>query len=422
MRGGTTAGNGNTMSSLTFLRDYCCCAFMCPCLKPISQWGEGEAQDDDAVGLSHVGQAAYDCLRKKYWWFHHHLWNVTSGEYVALDHTPHQSLRKQDLEPGHSDWLPKKIADLVALTEIWCDVTSLSPPDGLFLVEMNRALVELHNKNKPITVRMLFGNVLGMPVNCNSVIAQLTKGIPTTGERATKLRLWVGAWRKGVSWNHSKLVAVDGNVLHTGGHNMWDAHYLRHDPVHDLSLEVRGRVAHDGHLYANDQWAYIEVMQRTWIGYVIDKLPDGIIMPLKSRVTVSEFPVGVAGIYPPKYRKALVPRVLMGRNIKQARMISMGRYGKITSFGFRPSYSAIVAMLTSAKTIIRLALQDLGPVCVPGSRIALPGCTWPHIYLRALGKVIWERGVDVEIVLSNPQSIPGGLKLTEACYGNGTCD
>jgi hypothetical protein len=49
----------------------------------------------------------------------------------------------------------------------------------------------------------------------------------------------------------------------------------------------------------------------------------------------------------------------------------------------------------------------------------LPGCTWPKAYLSALGKVIWEKGVDVEIVLSNPGSIPGGLSGTEANYGNG---
>lgn len=37
-------------------------------------------------------------------------------------------------------------------------------------------------------------------------------------------------------------------------------------------------------------------------------------------------------------------------------------------------------------------------------------------------QVIWEKGVDVEIILSNPSSIPGGLSGTEACYGNGwTC-
>ena len=44
---------------------------------------------------------------------------------------------------------------------------------------------------------------------------------------------------------------------------------------------------------------------------------------------------------------------------------------------------------------------------------------WPKEYLAAIGKAIYERGVDIEMVLSNPNSIPGGLKGTEANYGNG---
>jgi phosphatidylserine/phosphatidylglycerophosphate/cardiolipin synthase-like enzyme len=39
--------------------------------------------------------------------------------------------------------------------------------------------------------------------------------------------------------------------------------------------------------------------------------------------------------------------------------------------------------------------------------------------LDVLAKVLWEKGVDVEIALSNPGSIPGDLSATEANYGNG---
>ena len=76
-------------------------------------------------------------------------------------------------------------------------------------------------------------------------------------------------------------------------------------------------------------------------------------------------------------------------------------------------------MFQASKKIIRLALQDLGPVCVPGTKMALPGLTWPEPYLKALGRAIWVRGVDVEIMLSNPGSIPGGLTPLDANYGNG---
>jgi hypothetical protein len=96
----------------------------------------------------------------------------------------------------------------------------------------------------------------------------------------------------------------------------------------------------------------------------------------------------------------------------------MGRYGTLIPFK-RPSDEAFLAMFDSAKTIIRMALQDLGPVCVPGTKITLPGCVWPKAYLSMLGKVIWTKEVDVEIALSNPSSIPGGLTPMDANYGNG---
>lgn len=78
--------------------------------------------------------------------------------------------------------------------------------------------------------------------------------------------------------------AVDGIYLHTGGHNLWDGHYLSFDPVHDLSLELEGVVAHDGHLFANKQWDYVESKQETFWGTIGEKMPDS--MPQIARVRV----------------------------------------------------------------------------------------------------------------------------------------
>jgi phosphatidylserine/phosphatidylglycerophosphate/cardiolipin synthase-like enzyme len=225
------------------------------------------------------------------------------------------------------------------------------------------------------------------------------------------------------------------------------------------------RVANDGHYYANEQWRFVQHMQRSFIGYLVDKLPDNYLVTLKTRVTVTEFPTGVADTFPPMYDRSVV-KGLEGRTGRappkrheggggggrhghrrndgddkedneptaadsgnedgkpaasggDTLMISMGRYGTLTKFNRRPADDAIVAMILSAKKSIHLALQDMGPVCIPGTRVPLPGCTWPKPYLTALGKVIWTKSVDVEIVLSNPASVPGGLSKTEACYGNG---
>mmetsp|Transcript_50876 Transcript_50876/g.99520 ORF Transcript_50876/g.99520 Transcript_50876/m.99520 type:complete len:475 (-) Transcript_50876:163-1587(-) len=310
------------------------------------------------------------------------------------------------------------MGEIIGRTEVWCDVLSLAPPDGLFMVEFNKALQKLAKKSldedKVIVVRMMFGNLPAQPVNCDAIIRELTAGI--ANDDSTNLRLWVGAWIKGVSWNHAKIIAVDGHFLHTGGHNLWDPHYLKKDPVHDLSVEMEGGVARDGHRYAEAQWDFIRKRQHTVVGWFVDKLPDKLPMIAQTRVTVSEFPMNVATEFPERFDFDLIPERSFLKDAVP--MITIGRYGTI-NWKARPSDDAILAMINSSKKSIRMALQDLGPVCIPKTKIPLPGLGWPEKYMTALARAIWLRNVDVEIVLSHPNSIPGGLSFTEANYGNG---
>jgi hypothetical protein len=189
---------------------------------------------------------------------------------------------------------------------------------------------------------------------------------------------------------------------------------------------MEGGVARDAHRYANAQWGYIVKKQSTAWGRFVDKnIPDALDVPRRARVTVSEFPATSTAEFPPYYKDQdkLPTKLMRGPNSRidvedLVPCISMGRYGKLLKKA-RPSDDAFVALFDSAQEIIRLALQDIGPVCIPNTKMSLPGCTWPYAYLDALARVMWTRGVDVEIVLSNPGSIPGGLPMTEACYGNG---
>jgi phosphatidylserine/phosphatidylglycerophosphate/cardiolipin synthase-like enzyme len=393
------------------------------------------AEDKSAKALSYVGNAAYDALRKKHQRHHHKLWNVTSGKVIGeLHQTPSSDVFTNHTAlsaDGHGDWFPKKMGEIMSRTRVWCDLMSLSPPDGLFLDEIKNALqvISMHamDKNKsnktqerrPVIIRMMFGNIVGMPVNCNAVIKELTKELPQN----SNIHLWVGAWRKGSSWNHAKLIAVDGKYLHTGGHNMWDAHYLRKNPVHDLSIEVEGNVTKDGHLFANEQWAWIKKKQSTFVGGIAEKLPDGLPLIWKNRVIVSEYPEREANEFPPIFSKE---HILINKSSKQKSrsskdyvpIISMGWTGTLL-FKNRPSDDAFIAMIDSAKSIIRMSLQDLGPVCIPKTKISVPGLSWPKPYLKALARALWEREVDIEIILSNPNSIPNDLSPLEANYGNG---
>eukprot|EP00934_Nitzschia_sp_Nitz4_P006283 Nitzschia sp. Nitz4//scaffold94_size78252//74771//76641//NITZ4_005478-RA/size78252-augustus-gene-0.68-mRNA-1//1//CDS//3329560410//6273//frame0 len=387
-----------------------------------------EVEDASADSLSHIGMAAYEELRKHHNHHHHELWNVTKGKMVGdLFFTPRDAfVRTETVDPptNHSDWFPEAIGEILARTEDWCDVMSLAPPDGLFLKAFQQALAKICARPSGlggrIVIRMMFGNIVGAPVNCTTVIRALTKDLPP--DAASKIKLWVGSWRKGVSWNHAKIIAVDGRYLWTGGHNFWDKHYLQVCPVNDLSLELEGGPAKDAHRYANAQWGYIVKKQSTAWGRFVDKnIPDALDVPRRARVTVSEFPETDAAEFPPYWKE---PKLMMRRGPAAAldpdyvSIITLGRYGAILKKS-RPSDDAFVAMIDAARTIIRMTLQDLGPMCLPGTKMALPGTTWPTAYLDAMARVIWLYGVDIEIILSNPGSVPGGCNPAEANYGYG---
>jgi hypothetical protein len=175
--------------------------------------------------------------------------------------------------------------------------------------------------------------------------------------------------------------------------------------------------------FANAQWGYVLKKQSTAWGRFVDKrFPDAWDVPRRARVAVSAFPETSTAEFPPYYHKKIVllsrRSLLASINSNYVPMITMGRYGVVLKKA-RPSDDAIIAMFNAAKHVIRLALQDIGSLLLPGTKLAIPGSVWPVDYLNVLAKVIWTKGVDVEIVLSNPNSIPGNINSKEANYGNG---
>ena len=392
--------------------------------------------DDDATeeGLSYVGQAARDALARKHAILRKTCWQVTHGKVVGeITQTPPMEYWKDsqisdDLETSHSDSFPEKMAEIIAKATQWVDITSLGPPDGKFVDAWAKGLKAIAGSGNSVTVRMLFGNIIGMPTDCDAIVKAMTKHPDYALPADCGIKLWVGSWRKGVSWNHAKIIAVDGQYLLTGGHNVWDPHYLAKNPVRDLSMEAEGQVTQDGHVFANKMWKYIIKKDKQYWGNM--GLPDSCPMIMYSRCNCAAWPNNDNGNddqYPPMYEAASEP-LSIPEAIDQGDipMISCGRYGVLHHHegAANPSDSALTAMLDSAQKSIKMSLQDFGPIAIPpplGPR-AIPGGVWPENYLRAIGTAIYERGVDVQIVLSNPNSIPANLSATEANYGNGwTC-
>lgn len=324
------------------------------------------------------------------------------GRCVALAATtraPGQAPRR--LCVGHSDAaLLDELHGLFTAARTSVDLTSLQPPDGRFEATVRNAITWLGASGRTVTVRLLFGAfpVQG-EVDARAVLARLTRDLPASA----KVTVSVGNYRSSnlpPSWNHSKIVAVDGATALVGGHNLWTKHYLDGEPVHDLSVRVRGRAARDGHRFADVQWRWT-CANRTWItrwtgsvnaftwsrGAVSDRCPGDIVLP--------------------------APVVGTG----DVAVISVGRLARIDRENdANQADLALVAMLEAAESSIRISQQDLGPVQVPV--LGLPISSWDEEVLDALGAAV-VRGVDVHVVVSSPEARVGGLGPSQAPYANG---
>jgi len=323
----------------------------------------------------------------------------TTGACVALDatrRTPAEPARR--LCAGHSDGYLDGLHALITSAQQSVDVTILSPPDGRFEATLRNAITYLGATGRAVSLRFLFGTFpVGGAVDSKALLTRLTRDLPASAAVTVAL----GAYRASAappSWNHSKIVAVDGQVALVGGHNMWTKHYLDIEPVHDLTVRVAGPAARDAQRFADELWRWT-CAHDSWL------------TRLRRTVTVHRWQRGVVDTACPG--DAILPPV--PAPVGAVTVIGIGRLGQIDSRA-NPSDVALVAMIEEARSQIRISQQDIGPLTVPG--VGVPLGPWPEPVLEAIGAAI-VRGVDVEVVVSGKDASVGGLSPLEAQYANG---
>ena len=143
--------------------------------------------------------------------------------------------------------------DMITRAHAFVDVTSLDSPDTVgwydiddswltgwgtqlghgyqFTAAFRDALTFLANAGRSVTVKLLFGSVPLSNENTRHILETLTRDMPTSGHGVT---VHVGTYRVWAdSWNHGKIIAVDGQYLLQGGSNYYAFDYLMEDPVMD---------------------------------------------------------------------------------------------------------------------------------------------------------------------------------------------
>jgi phosphatidylserine/phosphatidylglycerophosphate/cardiolipin synthase-like enzyme len=324
---------------------------------------------------------------------------------------------------GHSDRFVDAMYDMMISAEVLLDVTTLTPPTGRFRDAMKDALIYLSGKaegHRPV-VRILVSDPPSDPlVTAEALIHDLALMVPSS----SGMSVYVYVLKSSVaSWNHAKIVAADGARAIVGGHNMWGPHYLGVNPVFDLSMRLTGTAARHAQDYASNLWKYAQWYKDHLPSWVHDATgenrrrqyafaPESTGGPSRDQAGLLPDP-GLYGTLSARF-----PAVPAGGSVP---VLAVGRGGNTRStyffpttasylFPFKePSDEAIVKLVSLAKHTVRMSVQtfQIGYAAIMG---------WNPRLLYAMADAL-NRGVSIDVVLSNPKAVAGGLGSGDAPYG-----
>jgi len=184
------------------------------------------------------------------------------GHLASFDALPQLAGKRLCL--GQADNLIERFYQPMTAAQHAVDVTLLEPaPDVRFLAALRDATTMLAKSGRAVTVRVLIGQYPPGGLDAKSFLAELIRdarkvpGAQLTIYAAAMRSCGGGIFCRSFSWNHAKIVAVDGRVAVVGGHNLWTQDYLIDQPIHDISMQVSGGAARDAHRYADELWGYV---------------------------------------------------------------------------------------------------------------------------------------------------------------------
>ena len=342
---------------------------------------------------------------------------------------------------GHSHNLYERMYNLIIQADHLVEITSLDSFDLIgswgnkdngnpFLSAIRNALTYLSKTGKQIIVKCHFGSIAGGGLqdaneNTQRILEQITRDITDS-----QMTVWVGTYRYSFSsWNHGKIISIDGKKLITGGSNYYQTHYLREDPVHDVSLQVSGGPSITAHRYAQrlwrtacDWWTFPGFNQVHYFVSVSERQPDGTI-DTNTISGLNSCPAAITSMV----EDDILDDVPDDRNrpktgksvIAAARLANLG---ESIQGGSHTSDIAMLAMMDEAQESIKLSQQDVLPLLLgieagTAAGVITSGYTFTGRITAASFDDTWRiiggiakaisRGIDVYMMLSAPCAFSG---------------
>jgi len=204
-----------------------------------------------------------------------HVWGMPFGKEIM----PQAIKRQAEFE--------RALVEVVQAAFYRCDIASLNSPDPdwakAILGAIDTAMTDYRNRSQPTQFRFLFGQTpitpVGEPWNLidfKAAIIRLFRARSAHWEVMPEI--WIGRFYElesglldalkhklfpasiisdagtKMTWNHSKIVAVDGFASLVGGHNLNMDLFRSYPPVHDVSVVIHGAAAFGSQQYLNQMW------------------------------------------------------------------------------------------------------------------------------------------------------------------------
>lgn len=309
--------------------------------------------------------------------------------------------------PGTEQLLAQTTATIGNATRT-VDISTLAPfPDGAFQEAIVAGLKKSVSAGHKLKVRILVG---AAPVyHLNVLPSKYRDDLRSRlGRAADDVTLNVASMttsKTAFSWNHSKLLVVDGRSVVTGGINHWKNDYIdTAHPVSDVDLALSGPAARTAGRYLDELWGWTCANRKNIAKVWFAPSPGADCMPALDQdarpadaagdvpvIAVGGLGVGIKSADPASAFRPVLPSAPDTKCVVGLHDNTNADRDYDT---VNPEESALRSLVDSATSHIEISQQDMNATCPPLPRYDI------RLYDALAARMA--AGVKVRIVVSDP--------------------